>query len=125
MDTLENMSNRGYTEGFYRRHVHDEYQNYERGVSTSTRQQFVAEVTADDGKTLTLDVKNRFQTGDLLELMTPAGNVEFTLTSITDRKGNSRDDAPGSGFVVVIDRPEGCPATDLSKALLIRNLPEQ
>ena len=124
MDTLENMSNRGYTEGFFRRHVHDEYQNYERGVSTSTRQQFVAEVQQDNGDTLTLEVKNRFQTGDRLELMTPAGNLEFTLTSITDRKGQSRDDAPGSGFVVSIDRPEGCPPGDLSKALLIRNLPD-
>ncbi|WP_371924729.1 tRNA 5-hydroxyuridine modification protein YegQ [Endozoicomonas sp. SCSIO W0465] len=27
MDALENLANRGYTEGFYRRHVHDEYQN--------------------------------------------------------------------------------------------------
>ena len=34
MDTLENLANRGYTEGFYRRHVHDEYQNYQSG-STS------------------------------------------------------------------------------------------
>ena len=125
MDTLENMSNRGYTEGFFRRHVHDEYQNYERGVSTSTRQQFVAEVSAEDGDMLTLEVKNRFEVGDLLELMTPAGNVTFTLTALTDRNGQPRNDAPGSGFVVRMTKPQGCPAGDLSKALLIRNLPDQ
>src|SRR5690554_8108532 len=50
MDVLENMSNRGYTEGFFRRHVHDEYQNYERGHSISTKQQFVAEVDQDLGE---------------------------------------------------------------------------
>ncbi len=125
MDTLENMSNRGYTEGFFRRHVHDEYQNYERGVSTSTRQQFVAEVSSANDHQLTLDVKNRFQVGDSLELMTQSGNVEFRLDAISDRAGNARDDAPGSGFVVNIPRPAGTGHINMDKALLIRNLPEQ
>ena len=40
MDDLEGMANRGFTEGFYRRHVPDEYQNYETGNSTSTKQLF-------------------------------------------------------------------------------------
>ncbi len=124
MDTLENMSNRGYTEGFFRRHVHDEYQNYERGVSTSTHQQFVAEVIADQGDALLLDVKNRFQVGDSLELMTPDGNLTFTLDALSDQHGKPRNDAPGSGFVVSLQKPDGCPAGDLSKALLIRNLPD-
>ena len=33
MDQLESLSNRGYTEGFYRRHVPGEFQNYETGHS--------------------------------------------------------------------------------------------
>ncbi|MGV2835924.1 prephenate-dependent tRNA uridine(34) hydroxylase TrhP, partial [Pseudomonas shirazensis] len=41
MDNLESLAQRGYTEGFLRRHVHDEYQNYQRGNSVSERQQFV------------------------------------------------------------------------------------
>lgn len=124
MDTLENMSNRGYTEGFFRRHVHDEYQNYERGVSTSTRQQFVGEVIDADMDAITIDVKNRFQCGDSLELMTPAGNVTFLLHTMTDRQGNAREDAPGSGFVVKIPRPDNSAELPLQRALLIRNLPE-
>ena len=120
MDTLENMSNRGYTEGFYRRHVHDEYQNYTRGASLSTQQQFVGEITSSDEHWLTIDVKNRFQVGDELELMTPAGNFTFTLETIISEKGDARNDAPGSGFIVKIPRPNGCEIAD--KALLIRNL---
>ena len=120
MDTLENMSNRGYTEGFYRRHVHDEYQNYTRGASLSTQQQFVGEITSSDEHWLTIDVKNRFQVGDELELMTPAGNFTFTLETIISEKGDARNDAPGSGFIVKIPRPNGCEMAD--KALLIRNL---
>ena len=45
MDTLESLAHRGYTEGFLRRHTHDEYQNYEYGYSISDRQQFVGEFT--------------------------------------------------------------------------------
>lgn len=120
MDTLENMSNRGYTEGFYRRHVHDEYQNYNRGASISTKQQFVGEVTECDGNFLTIDVKNRFQVGDEMELMTPEGNFTFELTSIQSLKGESRSDAPGSGFIVKIPVPKGMQGAE--KSLLIRNL---
>ena len=120
MTTLENMSNRGFTEGFYRRHVHDEYQNYNRGASISTQQQFVGEVTRFDELWLTIDVKNRFQLGDELELMTPQGNVIFELKTIQSLKGESRLDAPGSGFIVQIPRPKNMVTGD--KALLIRNL---
>lgn len=124
MNTLENMSNRGYTEGFFRRHVHDEYQNYERGVSVSTQQQFVGEVTDITGTSLTINVKNRFEVGDTLELMTVSGNHAFCLNSIRDRQGNPRSDAPGSGFVVVIDAPDGIQLSNHDKMLLIRNLPD-
>ena len=120
MDTLENMSNRGFTEGFYRRHVHDEYQNYTRGASISTQQQFVGEITHSDSQWLTIEVKNRFQVGDELELMTPEGNYTFELKSILSLNGEPRDDAPGSGFIVKILTPEGITSAD--KALLIRNL---
>ena len=62
MDTLEKLSNRGYTEGFYRRHVHDEYQNYEKGNSVADKQIFVGEVLNYNTETqmATIDVKNKF-----------------------------------------------------------------
>jgi U32 family peptidase len=123
MDTLENMSNRGYTEGFFRRHVHDEYQNYERGVSVSTQQQFVAEAISIENGRLRVDVKNRFEVGDSLELMTPSGNQTFRLDGIYTRNGESRQDAPGSGFVVDIDIPDHIQLDCADKVLLIRNLP--
>ncbi|RMH12732.1 MAG: U32 family peptidase, partial [Gammaproteobacteria bacterium] len=66
MDELEGLASRGYTEGFYRRHVPSEYQNYENGSSTHTRQQFVGEVIDyhPDENRITVDVKNRFAVGD-------------------------------------------------------------
>nr|WP_281273327.1 tRNA 5-hydroxyuridine modification protein YegQ [Sinobacterium caligoides] len=121
MDNLEALANRGYTEGFYRRHVHDEYQNYERGNSLPTSQQFVGEVVDQDRQrgTVTIDVKNRFEVGDSVELMTPAGNRRFSLENIENKKGQSVDVAPGSGHIVTIP----CPIdADANLGLLVRDL---
>jgi putative protease len=122
MDVLENLANRGYTEGFYRRHVHDEYQNYETGNSVGVHQQFVGEVVEHDianGK-LTIDVKNRFEVGDTLELMTPVGNRRFKLGELYNKKGASVEAAPGSGHRVTLPLDFD---TDMQYALLMRDLP--
>jgi putative protease len=123
MDELEGMANRGFTEGFYRRHPPAEYQNYERGASISDRQQFVGAILDCDGNWLTVDVRNRFESGDLLQLMTTRGNHSFELTAITDREGRKADAAPGSGHVVRIPVPEGLDPGCIDQfSLLIRFL---
>ena len=117
---LEGLANRGYTEGFLRRHVHSEYQNYETGSSRFDHQQFCGEVLERHGNYIKIDVKNRFVVGDSLELMTPQGNIQFVLSEILDKKGNSIPDAKGSGHIVDIPIPADI---DMKYALLIRNLP--
>ncbi|MFT6913916.1 MAG: putative protease [Motiliproteus sp.] len=119
MDVLENLANRGYTEGFYRRHVHDEYQNYETGNSIGVHQQFVGEVMRRDGGMLEIDVKNRFELGDSLELMTPQGNVRFKLEQLENRNAEQVNAAPGNGHIVRIPAPLD---TDMEYALLMRDL---
>ncbi len=104
MDELEGLANRGYTEGFYRRHPPAEYQNYEQGFSRSDRQQFVGEVLDYDASRglLRVAVKNRFGVGDKVELMTPAGNRVWPLAQLLDAKGHATEVAPGSGHEVLI-----------------------
>ena len=124
MDELEGLSNRGYTEGFYRRHPPGEYQNYERGASQSDRQQVVGEVRDIDDSWLSIDVKNRFESGDRMELLTPSGNLSFRLTDMMSHDGKPTDVAPGSGHVVKIPIPaEADPAMIDNFALLVRYLP--
>ena len=120
MTQLEGLANRGYTEGFLRRHVHSEYQNYEHGSSNFDHQIFCGEVLERNGNYIKIDVKNRFVIGDSLELMTTSGNITFTLTEIKDKKGNLIEDAKGSGHIVEIPVPAD---VDMNFALLIRNLP--
>lgn len=126
MEELEGMANRGFTEGFYRRHPPGEYQNYERGFSTSDKQQFVGAVIDCNENWLTVDVKNHFEAGDLLQLMTTSGNATFDLPTITDQNNNTTDVAPGSGHIVKIPLPQGIdPAGIDDYSMLIRYLPQQ
>jgi len=120
MDALEGLANRGYTEGFYRRHVPSEYQRYDTGSSKSFTQQFCGEIEGYNSSLsmLEVDVKNRFSVGDNLELMTPAGNRSFKVEQIEGQKGEKMDVAPGSGYHVRIPAPEG----DYHHALLMRNV---
>ena len=117
---LESLAHRGYTEGFLRRHVHDEYQNYERGSSVSEQQQFVGELTGERrGELAEVRVKNRFALGDGLELMTPQGNLRFSLQQLENRQGQAVSVAPGDGHVLYLPLPAEVP---LDYGLLMRDL---
>jgi putative protease len=101
---LDNLANRGYTDGFYQRHSTQEQQNYLHGYSSSERQQYVGEVTAVDADRhlMKVNVKNRFTIGDRLELVTPGGNREFKLEKMLDQQLQPVEVAPGSGHQVFI-----------------------
>jgi len=119
MNELENMSNRGYTEGFYRRHVHDEYQNYLDGSSKSVQQQFVGEILAFDPLTqlAKIDVKNHFAVGDTVELLLPKEKHRFILTHLTNLSHEPISVAPGSGHVVYAHLPTH---SIIEKGLLVK-----
>ena len=123
LTSLEHLAHRGYTEGFLRRHNHSTYQNYDYGYSVSTSQQFVGEVIERNSETglVAIDVKNRFEKGHSVELMTPQGNLSFVIDEMRNRKGEQVDVAPGSGHTVYLPVPDN---VDISHGLLMRNLNE-
>ncbi len=102
LGTLENLANRGYTDGFYQRHHSREYQNYLEGASKSRQQQFVGEVLRYDPNDgwAEVDVKNRFAIGDRLEIISPEGNYDIRLECMENRAGDPIEVAPGNGHVV-------------------------
>ncbi|MEG3640783.1 prephenate-dependent tRNA uridine(34) hydroxylase TrhP [Magnetococcus sp. PR-3] len=116
---LDDLANRGYTEGFYDRHAPDEMQNYEHG-STQNSQQFIGEVLNGRGHQLHVEVKNKFAVGEALELMTPTGNHRFILSQMEKLDGTPMEVAPGSGHQVRIPIPEAIPADSHEGMLLIR-----
>jgi len=119
---LESLANRGYTEGFLRRHNHEDMQNYIHSHSVSERQQFVGEFT---GKRVNgfaeVIVKNRFSVGDSVEMMTPNGNVNFIIESMQNKKGQDVTSGLGDGHVVYLPIADNI---SLEFALLMRNFPD-
>lgn len=102
LGALDALANRGYTDGFYERHHTHEQQNYMRGHSESTRQQYVGDIVACANGYAEIDVKNKFQVGDKLEIIHPSGNHIIDLSAMRSLKGEVLTTAPGSGHRVQI-----------------------
>ncbi|MFK5985383.1 MAG: tRNA 5-hydroxyuridine modification protein YegQ [Pseudomonadota bacterium] len=116
---LNNLANRGYTDGFYQRHHTHEYQNYLDNHSRSKTQQFVAEVISyDEQQGLAfVEVKNKFAVDNELEIILPDGNYSYKLDAMFDKNHESISVAPGSGHQVYIPVP--CKVNNMT--LLARN----
>lgn len=118
LGVLENLANRGYTDGFYQRHHTHEHQNYLAGYSKSHQQQYCGEVKHYDPATglAEIDVKNKFLVGDKLELILPEGNQDIVVERMQDKQGHDMLEASGSGYEVKIPLP----AIKQGKGLLAR-----
>ncbi|WP_392562545.1 tRNA 5-hydroxyuridine modification protein YegQ [Orbus sturtevantii] len=119
---LESLANRGYTEGFLRRHNHEDMQNYIHSHSVSERQQFVGEFSGQRLNGLAeVIVKNRFSVGDSVEMMTPNGNIQFIIESMQNKKGQDITSGLGDGHIVYLPIAD---EISLEFALLMRNFPD-
>ncbi len=117
---LEALTTRGYTDGFYQRQAHEDYQSYHPKQLNEISQRFVGEIINYDPKTgwADIDVKNHFEVNDAIEVMTPEGNHIFNLTAIESMTGEKLTAAPGGGYQVRI--PLSLPH-HINHGLLIRH----
>ncbi|MCB1959756.1 MAG: tRNA 5-hydroxyuridine modification protein YegQ [Rhodocyclaceae bacterium] len=104
---LDGLANRGYTGGFFQRHVPAETQNYLRGHSLSGRSQYVGDVVSySSARGLAeVAVKNRFALGDRIEVIHPTGNLDLTIDALQNAAGEPIEVAPGSGHTVWLALP--------------------
>jgi putative protease len=107
LQQLNGMANRGFTEGFLRRHVPADLQNYQTSHSEGEQLlvgEFSGELNAQ-GQAL-LQVKNRFSFDDQLLLMTPQG-ITALESVFYAADGQPLLIAPGSGYQVWFQLPDG------------------
>jgi len=102
LGALDALASRGYTDGFYERHHTHEQQNYLRGHSENSRQQYVGDIVSCTNGMAEIDVKNKFQVGDRLEIIHPSGNRIIELSEMRSLEGEALTTAPGSGHRVQI-----------------------
>ena len=123
---LENLANRGYTDGFYRRHQPEELQTYFDNYSRSNKQQVVGEILEyKDGKIL-IDTKNKFSVGDSIEVILPDRCFHDIVRSMTTEKFEEIEVAKGSGYRVwipmkKIDPSFGFIAKNFDETIKIKN----
>jgi putative protease len=117
---LENLANRGYTDGFYQRHHTAEHQNYKQGYSISNRSLYVGDVVAYDAESGLADIeaRNKFAVGDRVQIIHPTGNKELVVEQMFNKKGESIQEASGSGYYVRVP----ITASDLSNAMVSKYL---
>ncbi|WP_019674540.1 tRNA 5-hydroxyuridine modification protein YegQ [Arsukibacterium perlucidum] len=120
---LDGMANRGFTEGFLRRHKPQDTQNYATSHSAG-EQLLVGEFISgqDSNGFALLEVKNQFAVGDSLLLMTPEGNQNFTLQALRDKQDNAIVLAPGACYQLKVKLPA---QHNLSFAMLLKQLPAE
>jgi putative protease len=116
---LESLANRGYTSGFFQRRPASEYQNYSDGHSTPGSGRYVGRaLNWDAGRGLMeVQVKNRFEVGDTIEVVMPEGNTRRVVQVMENREGESIRVAPGDPHRVWIDLPEEAVGAFVAKVM--------
>ncbi len=102
------VANRGYVTGFLERNPLEKGQNYESGHSVNQSRLFcgiVKQWNAENGLA-TIAVRNRFESGDILELVSPSKTVPFRVDVFTDTNGARLTVAHGGGKDILIPLPE-------------------
>ena len=105
---LEGLANRGYTGGFFQRAAASAYQNYGDSHSLAKSGRYVGKALGwDVGRGLMeVLVKNRFETGDMIEVIQPSGNQRQVVGRMENKNGAAIQVAPGDPHHVWIDLPE-------------------
>ncbi len=102
------LSSRTYTTGFYTRNPRQFGENFEDGYSAGRTHRVTGELISYDEATSMgeFKVKNRVETGTVLELITPEDKIPFTLTVMESMNGETVSTAHGGAENVRIRLPE-------------------
>ncbi len=108
LEEVYSVANRGYVTGFLERNPLERGQNYKQSHSDNQTRKFVGIIDRWDAEKqlAAIRVRNRFEKGDLLELMTPQSTIPFTVDTLMDTEGNNIIAAHGGGIDVMLSLPE-------------------
>lgn len=91
IDDLNKLHNRGYTPGFLVPTQKNNWQRYEEGRSDIYTQEFGGVIKDYQNQKILLSPRNRIQTGDALEIITPTENFHVHVEEMIDLSGEKID----------------------------------
>ncbi|MGD9899201.1 MAG: tRNA 5-hydroxyuridine modification protein YegQ [Calditrichaceae bacterium] len=108
LNEVNAVANRGYITGFLEKNPLDRGQNYESGHSGNHTHVFtgIIDQWEEQNEMARIRVRNRFKTGEFLEMITPAETIPFQVKKMTDTNGNLIEIAHGGGTDVYINLPK-------------------
>lgn len=108
LNEVNTVANRGYVTGFLERHPQQDGQNYEESHSSNNSHQFAGLIAGWDAnkKLARIKIRNRFQPGQQMELLSPTETTPFKLEFIEDEEGRRLDAAHGGAKDVYIPLPK-------------------
>jgi U32 family peptidase len=106
-EEVYSVANREYITGFLEKNPLSNGENYSSSHSDSQTHIFCGIVREYDPKTnlIKISLRNRFETGDELEIISPKETIPFKVTEIQSTNGNIKSVAHGGGEDVWINCP--------------------
>jgi len=107
-EEIYSVANRDYITGFFEKNPLSNGENYKNSHADNQSHTFCGIVREYDKNVnrIKISLRNRFETGDLLELVTPDETVSFNVTEIQSENGEIKTVAHGVGEDVWINYPE-------------------
>jgi len=101
------VANRGYITGFLEKNPHQLGENLNESHSGNQTHQFsgIVQRIEPDNRSAVIAVRNRFEIGDEMEVLSPSGTEIFRIEKISSIGGESLDVAHGGGIDVIINVP--------------------
>lgn len=108
LDLVESINTRGYMTGFWYNKPGAEGQNYEDRGNYNDHYCFAGIIRKVDGNKVTMELKNRLDKGDKLDIITPEKNIPITLSSFHDAKSGEEITKAhaGQGFSITFEVSE-------------------
>jgi putative protease len=97
MDEVNTVANRDYITGFLERNPKQNGENYSNSHLENQTHIFCGLVKETNDNKIRIAVRNRFEEGEILELVTPDETVVFEVKEILSVKGKKKQIAHGGG----------------------------
>ncbi len=106
INEIYTVANRDYTTGFLEKNPLHNGENYKTSHSENQTHVFCGIVNEIKKRQIRISVRNRFESGDILELITPKKTFEFKAKDICSIYGEKKEVAHGGGEDVWLTIPE-------------------
>lgn len=121
IELIESIDTRGYFTGFWYGKPTADGQNYKNRRNYNDKFCFAGVITKTDEDTITMEVRNKLNKNDKLDIITPTQNISFTLEDFQNAVNNEKIEQanPGQKFSITFKLPKNI-MKNISENFIVR-----